>query len=123
MNADALFDLAGRVRRLQPSRTNPEGYFEEKDAICSELRRIAKAMNGKALTANEGRLAPAPDSFKIARGQLERRPPAPIVRTIVRTRTVVVRVPAPLLHRAKRSRLPKPPFRNGAQACLDLDDK
>jgi twinkle protein len=34
--------LARRVRNLIPSRTNPESYFIEKDAIFRELQRIAK---------------------------------------------------------------------------------
>ena len=37
-----LAALARRVRNLIPSRTNPESYFIEKDAIFRELQRIAK---------------------------------------------------------------------------------
>ena len=37
-----LLQLAARVRRLAPSRTDPEAYFVEKDAIEHELRRLAR---------------------------------------------------------------------------------
>lgn len=40
--ADALHDLAGRVRRLSPSHRDPEAFHVEKDLIAHELRRIVK---------------------------------------------------------------------------------
>ena len=37
-----LLQLAARVRRLAPSRTDPEAFHIEKDAIEHELRRLAR---------------------------------------------------------------------------------
>ena len=47
--ADQLGDLATRVRRLGPDRRDPHAFFEEKDDIPYELRRLAErvAEDGK----------------------------------------------------------------------------
>src|SRR5690349_20148555 len=44
--AAALIDLANRIRRLAPSRTDPESYFIEKSEIEHALRRLARSGPG-----------------------------------------------------------------------------
>jgi hypothetical protein len=40
--ATALIDLANRIRRLAPSRTDPESFHLEKSEIEHALRRLAR---------------------------------------------------------------------------------
>jgi hypothetical protein len=91
-----LEHLARRVRVLAPDRRWPERFFEEKDAIAHDLRRLA-------------RTTWAPASTPLVRRQV-------IVRTVVETRVVVV-VPRALI-RPPRPRFPKPPSVVPAQGRL-----
>jgi hypothetical protein len=41
--AQRLDDLAHRLEMLAPSRSNPEGYFLEKNELVHDLRRLAES--------------------------------------------------------------------------------
>ena len=43
-----LATLANRIDRLSPSRGRPEQFFEERDEISQDLRRIARGERSKA---------------------------------------------------------------------------
>lgn len=41
MTAAALHNIADRLERLAPSHRDPHRYFEEKNELVAELRRLA----------------------------------------------------------------------------------
>jgi hypothetical protein len=47
-DAEQIDDLASRLNRCSPSRTDPDRFFEERNDIVVQLRRIARRLRGQS---------------------------------------------------------------------------
>lgn len=57
-DAELADELADRVNRLRPARSDPEAFHVEKDEIARSLRRMARRLEGNNLSGRDRRDAP-----------------------------------------------------------------